>query len=73
MGEAKTYAGGCHCGNVRYRANLDLSKELVTCNCSMCKRSSSPSARSTPPPRPACRSAGANGRKSWSISPHHVT
>jgi hypothetical protein len=38
MGEAKAYSGGCHCGKVRYRANLDLSKELVTCNCSMCKR-----------------------------------
>jgi hypothetical protein len=38
MGESKEYAGGCHCGRVRYRVNLDLSSPLVTCNCSMCKR-----------------------------------
>jgi len=39
MSEAKTYAGGCHCGRVRYEVTLDLSEPAITCNCSMCGRS----------------------------------
>jgi hypothetical protein len=35
----KTYTGGCHCGAVRYRAELDLSQPVISCNCSMCGRS----------------------------------
>jgi len=31
-----TYAGGCHCGNVRYQVTLDLGKPVIACNCSMC-------------------------------------
>lgn len=38
MGETKTYQGSCHCGNVRYQVELDLSQPLITCNCSMCQR-----------------------------------
>ena len=39
MSEAKTYAGGCHCGRVRYEVTLDLEEPAITCNCSMCGRS----------------------------------
>jgi hypothetical protein len=39
MSEAKTYAGGCHCGRVRYEVTLDLAEPAITCNCSMCGRS----------------------------------
>lgn len=40
MSEATTHEGGCHCGAVRYRvAGLDLSKPVISCNCSMCGRS----------------------------------
>ena len=39
MGEAKTHAGGCHCGKVRYEVTLDLSEPATICNCSMCGRS----------------------------------
>lgn len=35
---AKTYSGSCHCGAVRYDVELDLSKPVITCNCSMCRR-----------------------------------
>jgi len=34
-----THHGGCHCGAVRYHAELDLEKGGVTCNCSICSRS----------------------------------
>jgi hypothetical protein len=30
--------GGCHCGAVRYRVEVDLSKPVLQCNCSICSR-----------------------------------
>jgi|SRR5664280_209172 len=38
MGEIKSYAGGCHCGKVRYNVKLDLGGPVISCNCSMCGR-----------------------------------
>jgi hypothetical protein len=32
------HQGGCHCGAVRYRVELDLAQPVVSCNCSMCGR-----------------------------------
>ncbi|HKU94776.1 MAG TPA: GFA family protein [Vineibacter sp.] len=37
MAEAKTYAGGCHCGAVRYEVATDLTP-LISCNCSICTK-----------------------------------
>ena len=34
----KTHQGGCHCGAVRYRVEIDLSKPVTQCNCSICSR-----------------------------------
>lgn len=41
MSNAKTYSGSCHCGNVRYEVEMDLSGKVIACNCSMCRRKGS--------------------------------
>lgn len=32
------HSGSCHCGAVAYEVELDLERPVISCNCSICRR-----------------------------------
>lgn len=38
MSQLQKYQGGCHCGNVRFEVQADLTGTVAACNCSICSK-----------------------------------
>lgn len=63
----KTYSGSCHCGTVRFEADIDFAEGSTRCNCSVCSK-----ARAwfvTVPPERARLLAGADALTEYRWTP----
>jgi hypothetical protein len=66
----KKYSGSCHCGAVRYEADIDLSKGTTRCNCSICTKARAWFAIVSPDHYRLIQGADAQSEYHWTPSSH---
>ena len=61
----QTYSGSCHCGAVRFEADLDLGKPASRCNCSLCTKRGASTQIVKPAALRVTAKEGALGEYAW--------
>lgn len=66
----KTYSGSCHCGAVRFEADVDLSQGTIKCNCSSCTKARSWLVVASPDRFRLVAGAGSQANYEWTPPGH---
>jgi hypothetical protein len=63
--QTRNHDGSCHCGAVRFRAQLDLGRGATRCNCSICTKLGLTALLVKPPAFTLLAGAGGLGAYQW--------